>query len=201
MRRSCCLPTPRRNLQTVLSSGTAWSKSRKQGTASLPARLRQLCPVNCPANSSLPLCGAYVKDNFVDKGMCADFAIHDKGTGNPHVHIMLTRPALERKRRSGAQSAARHTIWTRMDSVSRMGKAAGRTTGRTPPTGTIKGMWRFGGQRGQPTPTGRWNLPVDRSALTTAATSGRALIKSPLSIWGQPPAKWKSAVSAPTREK
>ena len=30
------------------SSGTAWSKSRKQGTASLPARLRQLCPANCP---------------------------------------------------------------------------------------------------------------------------------------------------------
>ena len=65
----------------------------------------------------------------------------------------------------------------------------------------LKGMWRFGGQRGRPTPTGRWNLPVDRSALTTAVTSGRALIKSPLSIWDQPPAKWKSEVSAPTREK
>ena len=31
-------------------------KSRKQGTASLPARLKQPCPVNCPAKSSLPLC-------------------------------------------------------------------------------------------------------------------------------------------------
>ena len=51
------------------------------------------------------------------------------------------------------------------------------------------------------TPTGHWNLPVDRSVLTTAATSGRALIKFPLSIWGQLPAKWKSAVSAPTRGK
>ena len=95
----------------------------------------------------------------------------------------------------------KHTIWTRMDSVSRMGKAAGKIIVRIQPIGTIKEMWRFGGQRGQPTPTGRWNLPVDRSALTTAATSGRALIKSHLSIWGQPPAKWKSAVSAPTREK
>ena len=101
MRRSCCLPTHRRNLQTDLSSGTAWSKSRKQGTASLPARLKQPCPVNCPANNSLPLCVSYVKDNFVDKGMCADFAIHDKGTGNPHVHIMLTAPAPERKWRMG----------------------------------------------------------------------------------------------------
>ncbi len=27
---------------------------------------------------------------FVSKGMCCDFAIHDKGDGNPHVHILLT---------------------------------------------------------------------------------------------------------------
>ena len=53
---TCTEVQRRRNLQTVLSSGTAWSKSRKQGTASLPARLKQPCPVNCPANSSLPLC-------------------------------------------------------------------------------------------------------------------------------------------------
>ena len=26
-------------------------------------------------------------------------------------------------------------------------------------------------------------------------------VRFPLSIWGQPPAKWKSAASAPTREK
>jgi len=32
----------------------------------------------------------YIKENFVDKGMCADFAIHDKQDGNPHAHIMLT---------------------------------------------------------------------------------------------------------------
>jgi len=32
----------------------------------------------------------YVKENFVDKGMIADFAIHDTGEGNPHAHIMLT---------------------------------------------------------------------------------------------------------------
>ena len=83
---------------------------------------------------------------------------------------------------SGAQSAARHTIWMRMDSVSRMGKAAGKITERIRPTGTIKEMWRFRGQRGRPTPIGRWNLPADRSAFTIAATSGRALIRFPLFI-------------------
>ena len=33
---------------------------------------------------------------FVSDGMCADLAIHDKGVGNPHAHIMLTmRPLKE----------------------------------------------------------------------------------------------------------
>ena len=44
-----------------------------------------------------------MKDNFVDKGMCADFAIHDKGTGNPHVHIMLTLRPLKENGQWGAK--------------------------------------------------------------------------------------------------
>ena len=47
--------------------------------------------------------GSNRKDNFVDKGMCADFAIHDKGTGNPHVHIMLTLRPLKENGQWGAK--------------------------------------------------------------------------------------------------
>ena len=32
----------------------------------------------------------YINENFVDKGMCADFSIHETNNGNPHAHIMLT---------------------------------------------------------------------------------------------------------------
>lgn len=32
----------------------------------------------------------YIRKTFVDQGMCADWAIHDKGDGNPHVHLLLT---------------------------------------------------------------------------------------------------------------
>lgn len=32
----------------------------------------------------------YVMNNFVHKGMCADWGIHDKGDGNPYAHILLT---------------------------------------------------------------------------------------------------------------
>ena len=27
---------------------------------------------------------------FVEEGMCADWALHNKGDGNPHAHILLT---------------------------------------------------------------------------------------------------------------
>ena len=32
----------------------------------------------------------YIQKIFVDKGMCADWSIHDKGDGNPHVHLLVT---------------------------------------------------------------------------------------------------------------
>ena len=159
MRKSCCPPTLRLNFQTAPPSGTAWSRSRKPGTASLPARSRRLCPANCPGNSSSALVRAYVKDNFVDKGMCADFAIHDKGTGNPHVHIMLTVRPLKENGAWGAKCRKAYDLDENGRRI-RMGKAAGRTTGRTPPTGTTKGMWRFGEQHGRLIPTGHWRPPV-----------------------------------------
>lgn len=32
----------------------------------------------------------YIQKTFVGKGMCADWSIHDKGDGNPHVHLLVT---------------------------------------------------------------------------------------------------------------
>ena len=38
----------------------------------------------------------FIQKNFVDMGMCADFAIHDTDGHNPHAHILLTvRPLNE----------------------------------------------------------------------------------------------------------
>lgn len=47
-------------------------------------------PVELNREEQIQLVRDYVNDNFVKAGMCADFAIHDKGDGNPHAHIMLT---------------------------------------------------------------------------------------------------------------
>ena len=37
----------------------------------------------------------YAKEYFVDRGMCADLSIHDKGDGNPYVHILLTMRSID----------------------------------------------------------------------------------------------------------
>ena len=38
----------------------------------------------------------YIQKNFISKGMCADYAIHnDKENNNPHAHVMLTMREIE----------------------------------------------------------------------------------------------------------
>ena len=78
---------------------TLWNsveQIEKARDSQLAREIEAALPCELSREQQLSLVRAYVKDNFVDKGMCADFAIHDKGTGNPHVHIMLTvRPLKE----------------------------------------------------------------------------------------------------------
>ena len=53
-------------------------------------------PVELDKDSNISLLQDFIKKNFVDMGMCADFAIHDTDGHNPHAHILLTvRPLNE----------------------------------------------------------------------------------------------------------
>ena len=74
----------------------------KARDSQLAREIEAALPRELSGEQQLALVRAYVKDNFVDKGMCADFAIHDKGTGNPHVHIMLTLRPLKENGQWGA---------------------------------------------------------------------------------------------------
>ena len=78
---------------------TLWNsveQIEKSSDAQLAREIEVALPVELSKAAQLALVRAFVKDNFVDAGMCADFAIHDKGTGNPHAHILLTiRPIKE----------------------------------------------------------------------------------------------------------
>ena len=53
-------------------------------------------PIELDKDSNISLLQDFIKKNFVDMGMCADFAIHDTDGHNPHAHILLTvRPLNE----------------------------------------------------------------------------------------------------------
>ena len=75
----------------------------KARDSQLAREIETALPRELSGEQQLALVRAYVKDNFVDKGMCADFAIHNKGTGNPHVHIMLTLRPLKENGQWGAK--------------------------------------------------------------------------------------------------
>ena len=72
---------------------TLWNsveQIEKARDSQLAREIEAALPRELSGEQQLALVRAYVKDNFVDKGMCADFAIHDKGTGNPHVHNVIS---------------------------------------------------------------------------------------------------------------
>ena len=52
-------------------------------------------PNEIPKEELEPLIRDYCREQFVSRGMIADFAIHDKGDGNPHAHVLLTMRAMD----------------------------------------------------------------------------------------------------------
>lgn len=78
---------------------TLWNsveQIEKSSNSQLAREIEVALPVELSRDQQLALVRSYVQDNFVFAGMCADFALHDKGDGNPHAHILLTvRPLTE----------------------------------------------------------------------------------------------------------
>lgn len=65
-------------------------KAEKQNNAQLAREIEVGLPREMSREQQVQCVREYVQNNFVKEGMSADFAIHDKGDGNPHAHIMLT---------------------------------------------------------------------------------------------------------------
>lgn len=71
-------------------------KAEKSIDAQLCREVEVALPTELTPEQQKELVRDYVKDNFVDRGMIADVAIHDKGDGNPHAHILLTMREVDR---------------------------------------------------------------------------------------------------------
>jgi len=68
----------------------AVQKVEKKSEAQLAREIEVALPNELSRECQIEIVRRYVQDNFVSVGMCADWALHDKGDGNPHAHIMLT---------------------------------------------------------------------------------------------------------------
>ena len=66
-----------------------------QWNSQLARRIVLALPREVPKDQYLPMLKEFCNEQFVSKGMVADFAIHDKGDGNPHAHILLTLRAMD----------------------------------------------------------------------------------------------------------
>ena len=75
----------------------------KSKDAQLAREIEIALPAELDRQEQIRLTRAYVQDTFVATGMCADFAIHDKGDGNPHTHILLTMRPLDASGEWGAK--------------------------------------------------------------------------------------------------
>ena len=69
---------------------TAVEKAEKKSNAQLAREIEVALPKELSRECQIEIVRRYVQDNFVSVGMCVDWALHDKGDGNPHAHIMLT---------------------------------------------------------------------------------------------------------------
>ncbi len=65
-------------------------KVEKKSNAQLAREIEVALPKELSREYQIEIVRRYVQDNFVSVGMCADWALHEKGDGNPHAHIMLT---------------------------------------------------------------------------------------------------------------
>ena len=69
--------------------------AEKTKDSRLARQLIVALPIELGRNDWLLLLRGFIQTECVDKGMCADFAIHDPDGHNPHAHIMVTMRPLD----------------------------------------------------------------------------------------------------------
>ena len=70
-------------------------KIEKRSDAQFAREVEVALPAEMNREDQISCVRSYVTDNFVSKGMIADWALHDTGNGNPHAHIMLTMRGID----------------------------------------------------------------------------------------------------------
>ena len=82
----------------------------KAGNAQLAREIDAALPIELSREEQIRLVREYCSSQFVSRGMCVDFAIHDTDSGNPHCHIMLTMRPLDERGAWAAKSKKKMPI-------------------------------------------------------------------------------------------
>ncbi|ESE28826.1 MobA/MobL family protein [Eubacterium brachy ATCC 33089] len=104
---------PQNAPQEFSDRGTLWNsveKIEKSKNSQLAREIEIALPKELDREKQINLVRDYVKENFVKVGMCADIALHDKGDGNPHAHILLTMRPLNEDTTWGAKSKKEYIL-------------------------------------------------------------------------------------------
>lgn len=91
--------TPENAPEWAADRNKLWNKVEKiekSSKAQLAREVEIAVPNELKREQQIELVQEYAKENFVKKGMVADIALHDKGDGKPHAHIMLTMRPFEK---------------------------------------------------------------------------------------------------------
>ena len=76
---------------------TLWNAvdaSETKATAQTARRIIIALPKELTQEQNIEMIRNYCQTSFVDRGMIADFAVHDDEEGNPHAHVLLTMRSL-----------------------------------------------------------------------------------------------------------
>ena len=82
----------------------------KAGNAQLAREIDAALPTELSREEQIRLVREYCSSQFVSRGMCVDYAIHDTDSGNPHCHIMLTMRPLDERGAWAAKSKKEYDL-------------------------------------------------------------------------------------------
>lgn len=84
---------PQNAPERFLNREVLWNEVQqieKRSDAQFAREVEVALPTEMSREEQIECVRGFIMENFVSKGMIADWALHDKNDGNPHAHIMLT---------------------------------------------------------------------------------------------------------------
>ena len=155
----------------------------KTGNAQLAREIDAALPIELSREEQIRLVREYCSSQFVSRGMCVDFAIHDTDSAATPIVISCLLCAPLTSAAHGRRSPKRNMTLTRTASAYAYQAADTRHTKLTSQAGTTRATRFYGARHGRIFQMPTLNAPDARSVSTTAVTPSAALTSCLPSTW------------------